>query len=378
MTRFAIPTRIYSGTDSLRQLAAYRDKVVWIVCDHFLAQSDALSGVTEHLDAGRIALFSDVMPEPPVATVVAGIKELQRIKPQVVIGFGGGSAIDAAKAMVLFGRKVGISIETFIAVPTTSGTGSEVTDACVISDPATGRKYPLFDDAIYPDIALLAPQLVVSAPPVVTANTGMDVLTHAVEAYVSTGASDFSDALAEKAAQLVFGHLADACRHGDQLTSRERMHNASTLAGMAFSQAGLGVNHAIAHQLGGQLHVAHGLANALLLTEVIRFNSRQPRAAEKYAHLAKACGLCGWQSDDRAGLRQLLGRITRLKRDVGIPDSLAALVPDREKIRQATPEMVRAALHDATLSTNPRPVTEQDVVAILNAVTRPNGGIYVD
>ncbi|TCL02549.1 1-propanol dehydrogenase PduQ [Sodalis ligni] len=368
MKRFWIPTRVYSGTDSLDQLERYRGKDVWVVCDAFLARSDAITRLTAHLDADRVSLFSDIMPDPPITTVVAGISLLQAIKPQVVIGFGGGSAIDAAKAMVFFGRKLGITIETFIAIPTTSGTGSDVSSASVISDPALGVKYPLFDEGIYPDIALLDPQLTVSVPQSVTANTGMDVLTHAIEAYVSTGASDFSDALAEKAAQLVFHFLPAACRKGDCLPSRERMHNAATLAGMAFSQAGLGMTHAIAHQFGGQLHVAHGLANALLLTEVIRFNSRDNRAAKKYARLSRLCALAPWQSDDRAALQQLLNHIAQMKREIGIAPSLSALSLGSEKIRLARPAMVSAALHDATLATNPRPVADRDIEAIIDAV----------
>ncbi|WP_413738852.1 1-propanol dehydrogenase PduQ [Sodalis sp. RH21] len=368
MNRFVIPTRVYSGTDCLQRLERYRGKDVWVVCDSFLAKGGAIARLLEHLDADRVSLFSDIMPDPPIATVVAGILQLQAIRPQVVIGFGGGSAIDAAKAMVFFGRKLGLTIDRFIAIPTTSGTGSEVTSASVIGDPALGIKYPLFDDAIYPDIALLDPQLVVSVPPAVTANTGMDVLTHAVEAYVSTNASDFSDALAEKAAQLVFRYLAAACSQGDCLKTREKMHNASTLAGMAFSQAGLGVNHAIAHQLGGQLHVAHGLANALLLTEVIRFNSQDARAAKRYARLARICGLATYQSEDRAALQQLLNHIGRLKRQIGIPAALGGLGLGAEKIRQVTPAMIAAALNDSTLATNPRRATAKDIGAILNAI----------
>ncbi|WP_413728443.1 1-propanol dehydrogenase PduQ [Sodalis sp. RH19] len=368
MKRFVIPTRVYSGIDSLERLERYRGKKIWVVCDGFLAKGGAIARLLAHLDADRVSLFSEIMPDPPIATVVAGIAQLQSVRPDVVIGFGGGSAIDAAKAMVFFGRRVGIAIDTFIAIPTTSGTGSEVTSASVISDPAQGIKYPLFDDAIYPDIALLDPQLVVSVPAAVTANTGMDVLTHAIEAYVSTGASDFSDALAEKAAQLVFRYLPAAYATGDCLRTREKMHNAATLAGMAFSQAGLGLNHAIAHQFGGQLHVAHGLANALLLTEVIRFNSADARATKKYARLARLCGLAARQNDDRAGLNQLLNHISQLKRTVGIPAGLGALGLGAEKIRLATPPMIRAALSDATLTTNPRPASDNDIGAIIGAV----------
>lgn len=368
MNRFVIPTRVYSGTDCLEQLERYRDRNVWVVCDGFLVKGGAIARLLEHLDTERVSLFSDIMPDPPITTVVAGIQRLQEIRPQVVIGFGGGSAIDAAKAMVFFGRKLGIRIETFIAIPTTSGTGTEVSSASVISDPALGIKYPLFDDTIFPDIALLDPQLVVSVPAAVTANTGMDVLTHAVEAYVSINAGDFSDALAEKATQLVFHYLPTACAKGDCLHAREKMHNASTLAGMAFSQAGLGLTHAIAHQLGGQLHVPHGLANALLLVEVIRFNSQEPRAVKRYARLARLCGMAAQQNDDRAALNQLLNHIGQLKREIGIPASLSQLHLGAERIRQVMPAMIRTALLDSTLVTNPRLAQADDIENILHAI----------
>ena len=241
-----------------------------------------------------------------------------------------------------------------MAIPTTSGTGSEVTSACVISDPEKGIKYPLFNNALYPDMAILDPMLVVSVPPAITANTGMDVLTHALEAYVSTRANDFTDALAEKAAQIVFQYLPVAVRKGDCLATRGKMHNASTLAGMAFSQAGLGLNHAIAHQLGGQFHLPHGLANALLLASVIRFNAHDPRAVKRYARFAKACHLCADNANDTASVNALVQHIEQLKKACAIPTLTVALKEQKQDWSIRIPAMAQAAMADVTLKTNPR------------------------
>ncbi len=369
MNRFSLQTRIYSGAGSLNTLARFRNKHIWIICDAFLARSPLIDILRAAIPAdNRISMFSDITPDPTIAIVVEGITQMQALKPQIVIGFGGGSALDAAKAIVWFGKKSGNHIETCVAIPTTSGTGSEVTSACVISDPEKGIKYPLFDRGVYPDIAILDPELVVSVPPAVTANTGMDVLTHALEAYVSPLASDFTDALAEKAAQLVFQYLPGAVRKGDCLATRGKMHNASTLAGMAFSQAGLGINHAIAHQIGGQFHLPHGLANALLLTPVIRFNAADPRAAKRYARLAKACYFCPPDAGDSMALTALLRHIDLLKRQCALPSPAQALQSAKPHWREAIPAMVRAALADVTLKTTPRPASADDIRALLEAL----------
>ncbi|MBK0162400.1 1-propanol dehydrogenase PduQ [Klebsiella sp. S69] len=369
MSLFTVKTRVYSGADSLAWLRTLHGKKIWIVCDGFLAGSPNLKMVTDNIhEDNTVGLFSDIIPDPPIATVAAGIEAMSAIQPDVVIGFGGGSALDSAKAIIFFGRKLGIMVENFVAIPTTSGTGSEVTSASVISDPASRIKYPLFDDSLYPDIALLEPRLVLSVPPAVTANTGLDVLTHALEAYVAKGATDFTDALAEKAAQLVISFLPVVYRDGNELEARTRMHNASTLAGIAFSQAGLGMNHAIAHQLGGQLHIPHGLANALLLCHVIRFNSRDLAVRAKYARLSKLCGLANFHSADEYCVASLITHLHNLMKQVNVADNLSALNITREQVTTAENAMITAALQDACLSTNPVTVSDTDIRAILRAI----------
>ena len=366
MNTFSLQTRLYSGQGSLAVLKRFTNKHIWIICDGFLARSPLLETLRQALPAdNRISVFSEITPDPTIRTVAQGIAQMQALQPQVVIGFGGGSAMDAAKAIVWFSQQSGINIETCVAIPTTSGTGSEVTSACVISDPDKGIKYPLFDNALYPDMAILDPDLVVSVPPQITANTGMDVLTHALEAWVSPHASDFTDALAEKAAKLVFQYLPTAVEKGDCVATRGKMHNASTLAGMAFSQAGLGLNHAIAHQLGGQFHLPHGLANALLLTAVIRFNAGDPRAAKRYARLAKTCHLCPDNANDTASLNALIQHIEQLKTTCKLPTLANALKEKKAEWSLCIPDMVQAALADATLRTNPRAADVSAIAELL-------------
>ena len=369
MARFNLKTKVYSGIGSLKVLERIRNKTVWIVCDAFLADSDNLQLVLKHLDASnQVYTYSDIQPDPPIATVVAGIERLVKIKPNVVIGFGGGSAIDAAKAMVFFGQPIGVSIEQCIAIPTTSGTGSEVTSAAVISDPESKIKYPLFDERLFPDIAILEPKLVISVPPDVTANTGMDVLTHALESYVSTKASDYSDALAEKSTRLVSGYLVAAYLDGHDLLAREKLHNASNMAGIAFSHAGLGLNHAIAHQLGGQFHIPHGLANALLLPETIRFNALEPNSRRKYAQLAELCGVITGRSSDEQAVDALIAHVRNLRRRMNMADSLKKLGVSSYQVKKAVPDIIKAALLDATLVTNPIQPTARQIEALVNNI----------
>ena len=247
-------------------------------------------------------------------------------------------------------------------VPTTSGTGSENTSVGVITDTAKSIKSAVICNAT---AAVIDPEMTLEVPAQVTANTGMDVLTHALEAWVSPHASDFTDALAEKAAKLVFQYLPTAVEKGDCVATRGKMHNASTLAGMAFSQAGLGLNHAIAHQLGGQFHLPHGLANALLLTAVIRFNAAVPRAGKRYARLAKACGFCPAEANDVTAINALIQQIERLKQSCALPSLAVALKEGRSDFSARIPAMVQAALADVTLRTNPRTASAGEIRELL-------------
>ena len=346
MHTFSLQTRLYSGPGSLAALQRFSHQHIWIVCDGFLARSPLLDRLRAELPASnRVSVFSDITPDPTIHTVAKGIAQMQTLRPQVVIGFGGGSAMDAAKAIVWFSQQGGLPVDTCVAIPTTSGTGSEVTSACVISDPEKGIKYPLFHEALCPDMAIIDPTLVVSVPPTITAHTGLDALTHALEAWVSPQATDFTDALAEKAARLVFRALPVAIRQG-----------------------GLGLNHAIAHQLGGQFHLPHGLANALLLTAVIRFNAGEPRAAKRYARLARACRFCPPDAGEQEAFQALLTAVETLKQQCAIPTLKGALQEKYPLFLSRIPAMVPAALADATLRTNPRPVDGAAIAQLLESL----------
>ncbi len=309
MHTFSLQTRLYSGPGSRPRCSALA-----ISTSGSSATASARSPLLDRLRAAlpasnRVSVFSDITPDPTIHTVAKGIAQMQALRPQVVIGFGGGSAMDAAKAIVWFSQQGGLPVDTCVAIPTTSGTGSEVTSACVISDPEKGIKYPLFHEALCPDMAIIDPTLVVSVPPTITAHTGLDALTHATEAWVSPQATDFTDALAEKAAGLVFRALPVAIRQGDCIATRSKMHNASTLAGMAFSRWPW-AQSCDRPSAWRPVSPPHGTANALLLTAVIRFNAGEPRAAKRYAR-AVACRFC----PPEAGEQEASGRcLPRWKR----------------------------------------------------------------
>jgi len=375
---FSFSTRIFFGEGALERLRRVEGKTVLIVTDRFMVDLGVPDRIAQHLTRCRVCVFDEVVPDPPVEVIAAGVQALRDCGAQAIVAVGGGSAIDAAKAIRAVAREA-LQIDTdrweCFAVPTTSGTGSEVTDYAVITDRKQGLKYPLDDRSLQPPVAILAPELTVSAPPQVTADAGMDVLTHALEAYVSRGANDFSDALCEKSVSLVFRFLPAAFRDGSDLLAREKMHNASCMAGLAFNSAGLGLTHGIAHAVGGKFHIAHGRINAMLLPHVVAFNADLDRAhggayttaAKKYQRIAKLLDLPA--SGVRLGVSNLLREIGRLNRTLQIPATLRQWGAKPERIKALKEEIVLAALADVTTASNPRKVSAEQVARLLDAVT---------
>ncbi|MFW5490641.1 MAG: 1-propanol dehydrogenase PduQ [Desulfovibrio sp.] len=375
--RFYVKPQILSGQDALRWLENYRERRIGIITDSFMVSSGMLDMVLKYLPDNRIEIFSGVVPDPTIEVVINGTEALRGLRPEILLAVGGGSTIDTAKAILASLREMpDMPDMTLVAVPTTSGTGSEATEFAVISDTAKGIKIPLRTETIIPDLAILAPELVQSVPPKVTADTGMDVITHCIEAFVSLRATDFADAFAEKALVMSFKWLPRAYDDGSCLIAREKMHNASCMAGMAFNVAGLGLNHGIAHAVGSVMHMAHGRINAMLLPHVIEFNAGTSGdysaselnefVAKRYARLAERLD-CGAPAL-RAAVKGLAGAVRRLNSRLGIPATLREQGVDMEKFANEESRMVQAALDDITTTCNRRQPTAQDVEDILTRV----------
>lgn len=365
MSKFQSGGRILMGGNMLGQVLD-RSSKVFVICDPFLVESGGISYITDELNSMGVSyeVFSGIQPDPTVDIVMAGMEKLLAFEPNVSIAIGGGSAIDAAKAMVYFSRKENLLGEVeFVAIPTTSGTGSEVTSFSVITDSTKGVKYPLITDEILPDVAILDPKLTITVPPAITAATGMDVLTHAIEAMVSTEATDFSDAMAEKAIKLVRSHLLRCYKEPENMESRQAIHNASTMAGIAFNNSGLGLNHGMAHALGGRFHTAHGKANAVLLPYVMGYNAgcfdSLNDNAKKYARIARLVKV------DSASVRQsafnLIRSVKKINEDLKIPSTIKDLGIDEEEFLNHLDGMAKSALEDRCTATNPRVPTFEEV-----------------
>lgn len=386
-----LPSKTYFERDSIQYLQKCRDvERVMIVTDHAMVELGFLDRIIEQLDLRRnkvvYQIFADVEPDPDITTVNRGTEIMRAFKPDTIIALGGGSPMDAAKVMWLFYEQPEVDFRDlvqkfmdirkrafkfplfgkktkFIAIPTTSGTGSEVTPFAVISDKANNRKYPIADYSLTPTVAIVDPALVLTVPGFVAADTGMDVLTHATEAYVSQMASDYTDGLALQAIKLVFENLESSVKNAD-FHSREKMHNASTIAGMAFANAFLGISHSMAHKIGAQFHTIHGRTNAILLPYVIRYNGTRPaktatwpkynyyRADEKYQDIARMLGLPA--STPEEGVESYAKAVYELGERVGIQMNFKAQGIDEKEWKEHSRELAFLAYEDQCSPANPR------------------------
>lgn len=375
MNRFKIRTEVRFNSNALDTLKEFKDKSAVIITDKFMISSGMINKITDKMaDYKNISIFDEVTPDPSTSLIAKGLKFITENRGEIIIALGGGSAIDAAKAIVFMGEKSGMGDLKLIAIPTTSGTGSEVTKFAVVTDDTDHLKYPLVDEGMLPDLAILDPELVLSAPPSVTADTGMDVITHAFEALVSMNANDASDALSEKALLLAFQYLPYAYKDGKDVVAREKMHSASCLAGMAFNEVGLGINHGIAHALGAKFHIPHGRANAMLLPHVIRFNSHlracfgsEPcEAAKRYADISRKLSLP--HDNVRIAVESLIDEVKYMLRRMEIPATLWDAGISKADFEREKQNIINAALEDLCTASNPREINEEAIELLLSKI----------
>ena len=409
MQWFKVPPRIYHEMGSIQYLQKLPDvNRVMIVTDKTMEKLGYIEKVKYHLRKRKspvmIEVLSNVEPDPSIETVINGAEEMIKFKPDTIIALGGGSPIDAAKGMWLFYENPQVKFEDLklkfmdmrkriykfpklgrlaklVAIPTTSGTGSEVTSFAVITNKENNIKYPLADYELTPDVAIIDSQFVRSLPREVIADTGLDVLTHGIEAYVSVMATDYTDALALKAIEMVFEYLPKSYKNDDSpecMEAREKMHNASCMAGMAFANAFLGINHSLAHKLGSHFNIPHGRANAILLPHVIEYNSQIPTkitafskyknfvADKKYSQISKVLGLKSNNVEE--GVKSLISAIENLMRELNEPTSIAKCGIDKEKYFDLLEQLSLEAFDDQCTSTNPRQPMISEIKAIYEKI----------
>ena len=341
MEAFHCKTIIIAGRNAVQTLKNYHIKRLFLVCDPFFEENGTAKQIIAAAEAIEHQIFSQIVPDPSVTLAAQGAALLQQWKPDAVIALGGGSTMDCAKAMTYFSG----SRPMFIAIPTTSGSGSEVTDFAILTH--DGVKHPLVDDSLKPDIAILDENLVRSLPTALVADGGFDLISHAVEAYVATNSSHISDLLAADAFSIAMDELLPSFR-GD-IAKRGTVHLAATMAGIAFSQAGLGLCHALAHSFGGTFHTPHGRLNAIFLPAVIEANA--VFCGTKYASLARKAGLSS--GSDAMALRALKNAIIRLRRSLQLPETLAQAGIDLKLLSEKADELIKATLEDPCYKTNP-------------------------
>ncbi|HEX6458217.1 MAG TPA: bifunctional acetaldehyde-CoA/alcohol dehydrogenase [Thermoleophilaceae bacterium] len=395
---FRVPSDTYFNTGALENLRPLEARQVVIVTDRWTEARGVADDVRRYLDSAGVHVFSEVRPEPDEAQVRAGIRALEANEPDLIVALGGGSVIDAAKAMRLFWESPQLTMKELalpfldarkrvaqypqiehrvrlVAVPTTAGTGSEVSPAAVVT--VGDRKVTLVDYSLVPDMAVVDPALTLTMPPAMTADTGVDALTHALEAGVSIFASPYTDAFCMQAINLIIEALPRAFRDGSDLEARTAMANAATIAGLAFSNAFVGVNHALAHAVGARFGVAHGRANGIFLPHVLRYNASLPTkfmpapgysayvAPQKYAQIGWVLGLGGHGEEERR--ERLFKRVDELLEAVEMPHSLGELGISREEFDAALPDLTRAAFEDPSLRTNPRMPLIGELAGLLRA-----------
>ena len=406
MQWFKVPHKIFFERDSIEYLHQMKDvNRVMIVTDRSMVQLGYVDRITDQLKLRRnevqYQLFCDVEPDPSIQTVLKGVELMRSFEPDTIIALGGGSSMDAAKGMWMYYEHPEVNFDDLkqkfmdirkrafrypdlgqkaklVCIPTTSGTGSEVTPFAVITDRTENKKYPLTDYSLTPTVAIIDPALTYSLPKKITADTGMDVLTHATEAYVSTLANDYTDGLCIQAVKMVFKYLERSYNNGSSdHEAREKMHNASTLAGMAFANAFLGMNHSMAHKIGGEFHVPHGRANAILLPFTIRYNGQKPQklstwpkydhydADERYAELARAIGLKF--NTVAEGVEAYAKAVGELGRKVGIQMNFKSQGIDRDTWMNAMDKLSYLAYEDQCSPANPRVPMVEDMKKIMIA-----------
>ena len=382
MSRFTLPRDLYHGKGSLEALKTLSGKrAIVVVGGGSMKRFGFLDRVEAYLrEAGmEVELFEGVEPDPSVETVMRGAEAMRKFQPDWIVSIGGGSPIDAAKAMWAFYEYPDVTFESlcvpfnfptlrtkarFCAIPSTSGTATEVTAFSVITDYAKGVKYPLADFNITPDVAIVDPDLAETMPKKLTAHTGMDAMTHAIEAYVSTLHCDYTDPLALHAIKMVSEYLIPS--YNGDMSARDRMHNAQCLAGMAFSNALLGIVHSMAHKTGAAYsggHIVHGCANAMYLPKVIQYNAKDPAAAARYAEIAAHLGLA-------PNADALVKHIRAMNKALDIPGSIKDYeggIIDEKEFLEKLPRVAELAVGDACTGSNPRAITPAVMEKLLKA-----------
>ena len=394
MARFTLPRDVYFGQGTLEELKNLGGKrAIVVVGGGTMKRMGFLDRAVQYLKDGgmEVELFEGVEPDPSVETVMRGAEAMRKFQPDWIVAMGGGSPIDAAKAMWVFYEYPDTSFEAiitpfsfpklrtkahFCAIPSTSGTATEVTAFSVITDYHKGIKYPLADYNITPDIAIVDPELAETMPKKLTAHTGMDAMTHAIEAYVSTVANDYTDPLALHATDMIHDELVHS--FAGEKHARAVMHNAQCLAGMAFSNALLGIVHSMAHKTGAAFsggHIIHGCANAMYLPKVIRYNAKDERAAKRYAQIADHLGLGGSTVAEKVDL--LIKELRHMNDELEIPQAIKYYgeggvradksIIDEKEFLEKLPEVAKNAIADACTGSNPRIPTQEEMEKLLKA-----------